>query len=270
MTYAHAALQLFATVGYPGLAVVFFVAALGIGAPIPVTALLLTLGALGSARGGPSLGALAGAALLSLGAGHAVDFWCGRMGNRLLAARLTGAFARFAWLRRLSHNPPRGGFTFLIFLSRFLLTPVASPISVVAGMARVPFVRYLGLEAAGTSVYVLANLALGAILGPRALSGGGGLLLFWLAVALLTLLPAALLWLAPRLGVGPRTGPETRPRGAAVPARRQLARRPRADGAVGVVRRVRTARAAGSTTPARSPLAARSARSPVPARHPRE
>jgi hypothetical protein len=52
---------------------------------------------------------------------------------------------------------------------------------------------YLGLELSGEALYVLGNLGLGRLFGARLTSGTGGLLLLWLAVAVLTLLPFALL-----------------------------------------------------------------------------
>ena len=208
MPYTHTALQLFATVGYPGLCALLLVAALGIGAPIPGAALLLALGALSGARGGPNLLALASVALLGLVAGHAADYWAGRLGFRLLLVRFTAISRRAPWLHTLVNRSRRTGWpALLLFLSRFLLTPVASPVSLLVGAARVRFGRYLALETPGTAIYVAANLALGHALGPRAVGGGAGLLLFWLVVTALTLLPFALLWLASRLVVRMKLGP---------------------------------------------------------------
>jgi membrane protein DedA with SNARE-associated domain len=207
--------HLLATAGAPGVFVVCFIAALGIGAPIPITALLLTLGALSGSAGAPNLPPLAFAGVLGAVGGHLVDYWVGRMSSQI-GSRLGGRLEENAgarWLSRALSRAsgdtrlrallrPRGGAALVIFLSRFLLTPIASPISLLAGMMRQRFGLYLALEVAGEVIYVLGNLALGRAFGARLLAGGGAkLLLFWLGVTVLTLLPLALMRLASRLGL---------------------------------------------------------------------
>jgi membrane-associated protein len=193
MLYAQAVLHLFASVGYLGLAALLFLAALGIGAPIPVTALLLVTGALSGTQGGPNAVAVAVLAVLGLTCGHATDYLCGRLGTRVFAPRLSRALDRLNGVRQILESPrSTSGRTLLLFLSRFILTPVASPVSLFAGVIRMPVGLYLALETAGTAVYVAGNLLLGHLFGPHAF-GGGGLILFWLVVAGLTLLPIALI-----------------------------------------------------------------------------
>ena len=76
--------------------------------------------------------------------------------------------------------------------------PVASPVSLLAGVTRMPFGRYLALEALGEAIYVLGNLALGRIFGPRLLEHGNLLFVAWGLVALATLVPVVLAWLVAR------------------------------------------------------------------------
>lgn len=209
MPHADAINSLVATYGALGLFAVVGVGALGIGVPIPVTALLLTIGALSGARGGPDFALVAVAALLGAVAGHLVDYWTGRLGNRLLQRWLDrsrsdrGVGALVRWALRL-----RGGRSLLVFLTRFLLTSIASPVSLLAGTSGMPFGRYLVLEVGGEAIYVLGNLTLGRVFGDALLAHGVPVA-FWLAVAALTVAPLVLLrgitWaLSRRSPEGPR------------------------------------------------------------------
>jgi membrane-associated protein len=215
----HAVLQLMATYGYPGLLALMFVAALGIAAPIPVTLLLVTLGSLSSWPGGPSLPLLAVAAVAGATCGHSTDYWCGRLGTRLVSR----------WLARAQRAPAvgglldaairlRGGRALLVFLSRFLLSPIASPVSLFAGATRMRFALYLCLEALGSAVYVLSDLLLGRAFGSGLLAHGAALPAFWLAVAALTMLPLALLRLANRLLGQARPSAPTAPTAPTAPS----------------------------------------------------
>jgi membrane protein DedA with SNARE-associated domain len=194
---AHTLLHLIATYGYPGLLVAAFVAALGVGVPIPLTLLLLALGALSGSHGGPSFAALAVAGIVGVTGGHTMDYWLGRLGNRLAtrwlarmqpSARVSGLLQGTARLR--------GGRAILTFTSRFLLTCIASPTSVFAGVTRMSVGLYLSLEVLGTSIYALSILALGRIFGSSLLTHGPAIPGFWVVVALATLVPLALVGLA--------------------------------------------------------------------------
>jgi membrane-associated protein len=200
MPHMHAILDLIATYGYPGLLVMLFVAGLGIGAPIPVTLLLLTLGALSNSAGGPDFFLLALAAVPGLVGGHTVNFVCGRFGNRLLERWLNKALTRvgvhdlFASATRL-----RGGRALVVFLTRFLLTPIACPIGFLAGVTRMGARLYLSLEVLGTVIYVLGNLTLGRLFGRDLLKEGGVAPIFWIVVAVAVILPIVLVRYAPRV-----------------------------------------------------------------------
>lgn len=200
MPSAHLTMQLITTYGYLGLFAAAFVAAVGIGAPIPVTALLLTLGALSASHGGPSFASLSAAGLAGTTGGHLVDYCFGWLGNRLAqrwvgrAQQRYGAHGMLDRVLRL-----RGGRALLVFVSRFLLSPIASPVSVLAGVTRMGFAAYTGLEVGGGAIYVLGNLALGRLFGARLLAQGGALPTFWIIVAIASIAPVALVWVAPHV-----------------------------------------------------------------------
>jgi len=193
-------LNLITTYGYPGLFVMLLLAALGIGAPIPVTLLLLTLGALSNSAGGPNLVVLALVCVPALAAGHTVNFASGRVGNRLLERWINKALARvgvndlFDSAMRL-----RGGRALVVFLTRFLLTPIACPIGFLAGVTRMETRTYLAVEVPGTIIYVLGNIILGSLFGKDLLKEGGISPLFWIVVAIAVLLPFVLVRYAPQV-----------------------------------------------------------------------
>jgi membrane protein DedA with SNARE-associated domain len=193
-TTVSGVLQLVMVYGYLGLFAAAFVAALGIGVPIPLTALLLTLGAYSATPHGPSFAAVAAAGLAGVAGGHLVVYGVGRLGGRHLAGRLA-RFERQSRLRRVvqATSRLRGGRPLLVFLSRFLLTSIASPVSLFAGVTRMPFAAYLALEGAGESLYVLGTLGIGRAFGAHLTAPGDGLLLVWVVVAVATLLPLVLL-----------------------------------------------------------------------------
>lgn len=218
MPNAHAVLDLVGTYGYPGLFAAVFVGALGIGVPVPVTVLLLTLGALSGSHGGPSVVPLALAGIAGAVGGHNVDYWGGRLGGRLLDR----------WLPRRRHSGAvsdvlqmmarwRGGWAIGVFISRFLLTSIASPVSLLAGATRMGFGIYMCLEVAGETIYVVGNLALGRVFGTSLLSSNGALPIFWLVVTVATLLPLVLIRLVARSAR--HAGRDASPTASAAPTR---------------------------------------------------
>lgn len=196
----HAILHWTASYGYPGVFAALGAAALGIGVPIPVTALLLTLGALSGLADGPNIAALAVAGIAGIAVGHIIDYGAGRLGQKM-TNRWLARVQRSSRVNSLVQSAMslRGGFAGLVFASRFLLTPIASPISFLAGATRMRPGLYLGLEASGAGVYVMGNLLLGRIIGPGLLSNGAALPVFWIVVALLTLVPVVLVRVSARV-----------------------------------------------------------------------
>jgi membrane protein DedA with SNARE-associated domain len=150
--------------------------------------------------------AIAAAAL-----GHSLDYWLGRAGSPLLrrwrehpGRRLVGSAVTRAE-RELARNTG-----LLILLTRFLLTPFASPVSALAGVERYPFSRYLALEVLGQTIYFCGYLTLGRALGPALARNGLTIVLFFGAMAVIVLLPTLALRFRPgllgglrRLGASP-------------------------------------------------------------------
>jgi membrane protein DedA with SNARE-associated domain len=93
----------------------------------------------------------------------------------------------------------RGGYATLTFISRFVLTPVASPVSLLAGVSHMRAGLYLALEVLGEGIFVLGTLTLGRVFGARLLEQSATLPLFGLLIAAAILLPIALVRLATHL-----------------------------------------------------------------------
>jgi membrane protein DedA with SNARE-associated domain len=60
----------------------------------------------------------------------------------------------------------------MIFLTRFALTPLATPVSLVAGASRLQLSTFLLWDVLGEGIFVVGNLALGRFLSARGLSIG--------------------------------------------------------------------------------------------------
>jgi membrane protein DedA with SNARE-associated domain len=160
-------LQLADAYGYP-LVVATLVAA-SAGLPLPAGMLLAALGALSALRRGPDLVLLLTLSIAACVVGDAIDYAAGRYGIPALAGRLMGR--RGARLRAMAANVSarlhqQGGP--FIFITRFLLTPLASPTSLLAGASRLPLRRFLLWDAAGEAIFVLLYLILGRVVGATA------------------------------------------------------------------------------------------------------
>jgi membrane protein DedA with SNARE-associated domain len=180
--------------GYLGLAALLLLAAAGVPLPVPITATLIVLGALTARPDGPSFLALAVVATPAATAGHCLDYWLGRSSSPVLQRwrkRLERRFRRGALLSRLEEGFVRNA-GLVILGTRCLLTPLASPVSLLAGAARIAFPVYLVLELAGTSLYVCGNLTLGWLLGPTLARAPFTLAIFYGLLALLIALPSLL------------------------------------------------------------------------------
>src|SRR5450432_680523 len=132
------ALHLIATYGYPVLAVLLFLASVGL--PLPVALVLVALGAL-SAEGSAEGSALSLPLLILFGAlasvsGDLILYGLGHVGG----PRLLG------WLRRLRHGMLAGPLdraedqlqrhgASMVFLSRFAFTAIATPVSLRGGVS---------------------------------------------------------------------------------------------------------------------------------------
>lgn len=209
--------QLFNSFGYLALAALLLLAAAGVPLPLPIAATFVVLGALTAHPSGPSFPVLALVATLAATAGHSLDYWLGRSGSPLLER----------WRRRFERRLPRDitlarveerflqNTSLVMLLSRCLLTALASPVSLLAGAARIAFPIYLMLELAGTALYFFGYLTLGRLLGPAVAHEPLTLGIFYGVIALVITLPSLLLWLRPgllRLGWRRGGGAEIRSR----------------------------------------------------------
>lgn len=193
--------------GYPFLGGLLLAAAAG--APIPIEIVLVALGALSAARGGPSFVALAVVGIAATVAGDALDYAVGRLFGHAVIERLTrgkrqahrdsaatkGSMQRLAWAQWLATWSGSG---MMIVLSRCVLTPLETPISLLAGASRRPFYTFLVWDLLGEALYVLGYLMLGHAGGTLASSGP---LLLAFGAAGVALVGAPLLltrWLAGR------------------------------------------------------------------------
>ena len=198
--------------GYPVLGTILLLAAAGM--PLPIELVLLALGGLSATHGGPGFLALSMLGVAATVAGDTLDYGIGRLLREQGATRLSGRRTRRRWWRQ--HAPDQsgllerverlrslagwGGGGIMIFLSRCVLTPLETPLSILAGATRMPLARFLIWDVLGEAVYVLGYLALGysgaaslATSGPLLIIVGGAILLVTLgplvAVRLITRTP---------------------------------------------------------------------------------
>ena len=199
---------LFDSYGYLALAALLLLAAAGMPLPVPVAATFIVLGTLTAHSSGPSFLALALVATLAATAGHSLDYWLGRSSSPLLERwrrRLEARRRRSALLARAEKRLLQNA-SLVILVTRCLLTPLASPVSLMAGAARIAFPLYLVLELAGTALYFGGYLTLGRLVGPALTREPLTLVLFYGLLILVIALPSLFLWLRPRqLRVGKRS-----------------------------------------------------------------
>ena len=211
--------------GYPFLVVMLVVGSAGV--PLPLSFALVLLGALSVERGGPDFLLLTLSGTAASVAGDLLDYSAGRIGGvRLLRwmyrrqRRLLGPPLLHA--NRLLRR--HGGL--IIFLSRFLITTVASPVSLLVGISRLKLVRFLLWDIAGEVVFVAGNLLIGRFFGGSLEEQGDLAPLFWILGAAGIVIPIAFrlgrrLWRAhpvPHLTFSPRAVlPEERPAESAAP-----------------------------------------------------
>jgi membrane-associated protein len=199
--------HLFEGYGYLALGALLLLAAAGAPLPWPIAASFVVLGALTTHPSGPSFAVLALVATLAATAGHSLLYWLGRSSSLRLQRcrqRLERRLHRGTIVLHMEQWIARNA-SLLIFVTRCLLTPLAGPVSLLAGAARIAATRYLVWELAGTALYFCGYLALGRLLGPTLPRDPLTLALFYGVVALVIALPSLALWLRP--GVLHRASP---------------------------------------------------------------
>jgi len=177
-THASSLVGLLTPYCYASLVLVVLMAAVGV--PIPIGALFVGLGALSVQPHGPSFLALALLGTVAAVSGHVLDYGLGRVGRPVLYAWLLRPFLKFSGIGIKDATTGMGhssGMT--IFLTRSTLTPLASPLSILAGAVRAPVAGFLACDAAGDAVAVTGNLTLGRWLGSGLTTHGPHTAAYW-------------------------------------------------------------------------------------------
>lgn len=130
-----------------------FLAALGL--PLPATMLVVATGAF-SKQGVMSLQVAASVAVLAAVAGDGCSYLLGRLVGERYTSRWKGSKA---W-RSADQQFERWGI-WSIFLSRFLFTPIALPVNLMAGSTQFPWHRFLMAVVAGEAIWVVLFGGLG-------------------------------------------------------------------------------------------------------------
>jgi membrane-associated protein len=139
--------------GNPLLGGTLFLAALGV--PLPATMMLMAAGAF-TRQGVLGIEGAAMAAVLGAISGDGCSYLIGRYGATLLPARWRTGTGQ----SRVSQLFTRwGGWS--VFLTRFLLTPIALPVNLLAGSTHYPWHRYMGAVMLGEVTWVLLFGGLG-------------------------------------------------------------------------------------------------------------
>lgn len=135
------------------LGVTLFLAALGV--PLPATVLLVAAGAF-SRQGMLNWPSAAGVAISAAVAGDGCSYLLGRVVGERLTSRWNGSKA---WLSA-SQQFGRWGL-WSVFLSRFLLTPIALPVNLIAGSTQFPWHRFMVAVIFGEVIWVFLFGGLG-------------------------------------------------------------------------------------------------------------
>lgn len=145
--------------GAPLLWVVVFVG--GLGVPLPCTVLVIAAGAF-AREGFLPWHTTALVSIVSVVTGDVISY-------------LIGYYARKHVLERFSHTPRwlqaeasfRKWGPLSIFFSRFLVTAIALPVTLLSGTTRFPFKKWLKYDAAGEIVWILGYGGLGYLFGSQ-------------------------------------------------------------------------------------------------------
>lgn len=161
--------------GTPTLALVIFLSCLGL--PLPSTMLLLAAGAF-VRTGLLRVELVTPLVLLAAVTGDSCSYLMGRRIGTVLTRRLQGSLS---W-SRAEHTFDRWGI-WAVPLTRFLLTPLALPTNLIAGVGRFPFPRFVGLCLLGETLWVLLFGVLGYLFASswRTVGAVAGDLSGWLA-----------------------------------------------------------------------------------------
>ena len=171
----------FLAYGPVALALVLFAGCLGV--PLPVTMLLLAAGAL--VREGLFDATLISPLVLVAVVGDCASYLMGRYGGWLFRKRLEGT----PYWSRAVHALQRWG-PATILLTRFLLTPLATPTNLIAGGKRYAFQEFLLLCLIGDSLKITLFVGLGYLFAEswEAIGASINNLIWWLILGTLATL----------------------------------------------------------------------------------
>lgn len=145
--------------GAPAIGLALLLGALGL--PLPGTLLVIAAGAF--VRQGVLSGATAaGFGLLGVVLGDSASFMIGRFAREWVRRRFGGSMG---WQKASETFARHGGLA--VYLTRFLLTPLAIPTNLIAGGSSYPFWRFLGYDAAGELTWVALYGGLGYVFGSQ-------------------------------------------------------------------------------------------------------
>lgn len=130
------------------------------GLPVPSTALLLAAGAM-AREGLIDLPVVLVAGLIAAVAGDGAGYLLGHTAGE----RAAGRFSNGLWQQAQDRFTRQGWAA--IYLSRWLLTPIAVPVNVVAGMAGYSAHRFLAAEVAGDLTWIALYAGIGVVAGAQ-------------------------------------------------------------------------------------------------------
>jgi membrane protein DedA with SNARE-associated domain len=143
-----------------GLPVLFGIALIAsVGLPLPTSLFLIAAGAFAEQG---DLNFTWAIVLASSGAiiGDNIGYGIGRWGGRALVARVSGWFGGKPRLADAAAGAQRWGGA-VIFLSRWLLTPLGSWVNLTSGMTAYPWPRFLLWDALGEVLWVILSVTFG-------------------------------------------------------------------------------------------------------------
>jgi membrane-associated protein len=147
------------TYGPPAFGLALLLGALGI--PVPGTLFVLAAGAFGR-QGILDLAAASGFGLVGAMLGDSTGYLVGRFAKGWVERRFGQSTA---WQSAQQTFERRGGLA--IYLTRFLLTPVAVPTNLIAGGSGYSFWRFLSYDGAGEVTWIILYGGLGYIFGSQ-------------------------------------------------------------------------------------------------------
>lgn len=145
--------------GVLALCLVIFLGALGV--PLPTTFFVLAGGAFVQ-QGVLNLPSTVALVLLGAVLGDTLSYGMGRVLRHPIQARYAQSTG---WLRAEAYVARRGGLA--VFLTRWLLTPIAVPVNLVAGSSGYSLRRFVGYDTAGELTWILIYGTLGYVFGSQ-------------------------------------------------------------------------------------------------------